>query len=170
MWRSIGQVDRAFVDRSRADRAELSRFSVDLGAIEPRGRAMFPPGRAMSARCAKIDLKSILGSILAHPPQLFCKNQVFAWRVCVSERPVTHTLRAKTLFSKKSVGRVCLNQPRIAPGGVLGLRAPTCRFSDKIIYGKNVFCRFLEHLGVPGEPKMPPKSIKNVFFFVSNLI
>ena len=109
MWRSIGQVDRAFVDRSRADRAELSRFSVDLGAIEPRGRAMFPPGRAMSARCAKIDLKSILGSILAHPPQLFCKNQVFAWRVCVSERPVTHTSHMKTSLFRKSIGRVGKN-------------------------------------------------------------
>ena len=77
MWRSIGQVDGAFFDRSRVDRAELSRFSVDLGAIEPPGRAMFPPGRAMSARCAKIDLKSILGSILAHPSETSFEKQCF---------------------------------------------------------------------------------------------
>ena len=35
MWRSIGQVDGAFFDRCRVDRAELSRLSVDLGAMEP---------------------------------------------------------------------------------------------------------------------------------------
>ena len=77
MWRSIGQVDGAFFDRCRVDRAELSRFSVDLGSIESRGRAMFPPGRAMSARCAKINLKSILGSILAHPSTTFFEKTGF---------------------------------------------------------------------------------------------
>ena len=106
--------------------------------------------------CAKIDLKAILGSILASPADTFFEKRRFrAESVRHGTFADAHSPR-KNLVFEKSIGRVCQNQPKIAPGGVLGLRAPTCRFSEK-----NVFGRFLEHFGDPGGS---PKPIKNVFF------
>ena len=45
-------------------------------------------------------------------PQLFSKEQVFTWRVCVRARSLTHTLRVRTSVFRKSAGRVCQNQPQ----------------------------------------------------------
>ena len=36
-------------------------------------------------------------------PALFFKNNVFAWRVCVTEGSLTHTSHARTIFLKKKI-------------------------------------------------------------------
>ena len=68
--------------------------------------------RPKSAPGAPRPPRSDFWLILAHPSETFFENNVFAWRVCVTGRSLTHTLHAKTWFLQKSCGRVCQNRPQ----------------------------------------------------------
>ena len=86
---------------------------------EPRGGPPGAPGGApgvprstkVGARSPKTPPGAIFGRFWHTLPQLFCKKQVFARRVCIWGRTQMHTLHTKTPFLRKRCGRVCPKPP-----------------------------------------------------------
>ena len=72
---------------------------------------LFSLNRQVGARSPKTPPGVIFGRFGHTLPQLFCKKQVFAWRVCIWGRTQMHTLHTKTPFLRKRCGRVCPKPP-----------------------------------------------------------